>query len=318
MKKSFSLKIAAAIVFVLSILVVLLFCWRHCWFQKSHEGNSTFLVLSTGDCNGVDSIIGIRTAQAIGMDSNQIVYPIESMDNGEYFNLKYPFQSENRVYYTTTDIATGEECIISKSNTAPEWNVDSTYYRKQTEWEIIQKKTGKITYKKVIDNLIYYLLAADTPEIRCYDMTAQTDQLLISDVHPAASFDVREDGAVLYVNETSSIIFRDMDGTEQEMGQGTTACFWEDSKILLVDSSGVSVLSLTDGKSKKVCSVTGTAIVLSPSKTYFALYDETDYKNLKYAYINIVDIATGRINTITSIPDCIYGMAWFNDYYPIN
>ena len=305
---------------IIALCFIVIFCFVFAFYQNQEKSseNCDFFVVSTGDSNGVDTIIGIRTSQAIGEDADQVVYPIESLDNGDYFNLRYPFQSENRIYYTTTDAVTGEECIVSKSNTAPEWNDDSTYYRKQTDWKIILKKPGRITYKKVFDNLIYYLLVTDTAEIRCYDMSSKTDELLISNISPTASFDVHEDGTILYVNEGNSIVLHDVDGTERELGKGTTACFWVNAEIFLVNSSGASILSLTDGKSKKICSVTGTAIMVSPSKTYIALYDESDYKNLEYGYINIIDIATGRICEIKSIPNCIYGMAWFDDYYPIS
>lgn len=321
-KKLYYLKITIIIVFSLVLIISLLLCWLHHSFQKSSENNSSFLVLSTGDCNGVKSILGIRTNQVIDKYSEKTIYPIENLDNGEYFNLKYPFQSANKVYYTTTNYRTGEECIVSKINTKPEWNdnslSNSRYYRKQTNWEVIQKKTGKIKYKKVVGNSIYYLLESDIAEIWRFDMIENKDELLISNVHSDASFDIREDGAILYVNNSSFIIFRDIDGSERQLCQGTTACFWENSKVLLVNSSEVSIFSLTTGKTNKLCSATGNAIILSPSKTYFALYEESFYKNLEYDSIKIVDIATRRINEITNLPNSIYGVAWFDDYYPIS
>lgn len=304
------------------VLIISLLCRIHHNFKKSPENNNSFLVVSTGDCNGVRSILGIRTNQVIDKSSERIVYSIESLDNGEYFNLKYPFQSENAVYYTTTDYRTGEECIISKNNTALEWNdnslSNSEFYRKQIDWKVILKKNGKIKYKKVVGNFIYYLLNSDTSEIRRFDMIENKDELLISNVQSDAGFDIREDGAVLYIDDSSLIIFRDIDGSERQLCQGTTACFWENSKILLVTSSGVNVFSLTTGKTNKLCSSTGKDIILSPSKTYFALCEESIYKNLEYDSIKIVDIATGRINEITNLPNSIYGMAWFEGYYPIS
>lgn len=323
MNKKFSyLKVAIIIAFSLAFIISLTLCWIHHSLKKSSENNSSFLVVSTGDCNGIESILGIRTNQVIDKYSEQIIYPIENLDNGEYFNLKYPFQSANTVYYTTTNYLTGEECIISKINTTLEWNDNSLLtskgYKKNNNWEVILQKTGKIKHKKIVNNFIYYLLESDTSEIWRFDIIENKDELLVSNVNSDASFDVREDGAILYVNDSSFIIFRDINDSENQLCQGTTACFWKNSKILLVNSSGVSIFSLTTGKRNKLCSVTGNTIVLSPSKTYFALYEESVYKNLEYGNIRIVDIATGRINEITNLPNVIYGVAWFNGYYPIS
>ena len=280
-----------------------------------------FLAVSAGDCSGVDTIIGIRSMQAFTDDA--AVHPIESLDNGTYFALKYPFQDGEQVYYTTTHAATGEECIITKTDTQPEWSTfpeqENRYYRKTSVWEPVLRQSGSIRYKIISGDQLYYLLVTkEGAEIRRFDLQTKEDEPLLSGVHPDAGFDADAQGTILYVTADSAVKLRSADGTEQELGQGTAACFYQEQKILLADASGVSIRDLTDGTEQKLCSVTGNAILLSPSRTCIALCSQDESKNLEYDTVTVVELASGRTHTIRTLPDTLHGAAWLDGYYPIS
>lgn len=300
----------------------------------SDEDKSSFFVWSTGDCNGVYNVIGLHTISAIGRTSNQSIYPVDSMDNDKYFNLTYPVQVKNIVYYTTINSNTGENCIIMKNNNEPK-NViyknyksgkNKQYYKRINDWKVILSCDDEITYKCIVEKNIYYAVKRYTSlkksecEIRCYDMENKSDKLLISHVHDRASFDVSMDGSILYVNENNNIILYSAEGIEQNLGIGTAACFSKDNCIIKVADSEVKIVSLMTQTEQKLCDSSGYDIKLSPSGTYVAMqysYENKYGSGLENDAINVIDLSTGRIKEIEMVSSKISGFAWFDDYYPI-
>lgn len=300
----------------------------------SDENKSSFFVWSTGDCNGIYNVIGLHTISAIGYTSNQSIYPVDSMNNEKYFNLTYPIQVENIVYYTTINSTTGENCIIMKKNNEPQnviYNNPKTgkkrrYYKRTNEWKVILSCEDEITYKCVVGKCIYYIVKRNIAlnesecEIRCYDMENNSDKLLISHVHNRASFDVSMDGSILYVNENNNIILYRKEGNEHNLGIGTAACFGKDNCIIKVADSELKIVSLITQKEQKLCDSYGYDIKLSPSGTYVAIqysYENKYGSGLENDAINVIDLSTGRIKEIDTASSKISGFAWFDDYYPI-
>ena len=302
--------------------------------QISDENKSSFFVWSTGDCNGVYNVIGLHTISVIGQTSNQSIYPVDLLDNDEFFSLTYPVQINNIVYYTTINSKTGENCIIMKNNYDPqniiynnsESGKKKQYYKRINDWKVILSCDDEITYKCVVEKNIYYAVKRYTSlkesecEIRCYDMENKSDKLLISHVHDRASFDVSMDGSILYVNENNNIILYRTEGIEQNLGIGTAACFSKDNCIIKIADSEVKIVSLITQREQKLCDSSGYDIKISPSGTYVAIqysYENKYGSGLENDAINVLDLSTGRIKEIDMVSSKISGFAWFDDYYPI-
>ena len=297
-------------------------------YHKSEE-ESSFFSWSTGDCNGVYTISGMRTKCAIDTLTKAKVYPIDSLDNNEYFGLKYPAQSENIVYYTTTSVKTGKDCIIAKINQEPDWTVftdektgaENKYYRKNNNWNFVLSQDGEITYKCIAGNKLYYVLKYNSSnDIHCFDLQNKTDEIIITNIHEKASFDVNTDGSILYVTENNQITLHNTENQENYFGIGKTACFWNHENILLVNDSGVYTSSFTGENKHKLCNASGYDVKLSASGTYIALqdsYENTFGSGMEQDKICIIDISTGRTQELTAIPNVICGFAWLCNYFPI-
>lgn len=106
-------KVNIAIIGIAIIFVMLFFTINKFHYKFSDE-ESDFFVWSTGGCNGIYTILGMRTDNVTGVYRGYQVYPIDSLDNKEFVGLTYPFQINDTIYYTTTDTETSEKCIISK------------------------------------------------------------------------------------------------------------------------------------------------------------------------------------------------------------
>ena len=302
--------------------------------NTSEENKSTFFVWSASDCNGVCTLLGMRTSDAIYKSSDQRVFPIESLENSNYFGLTYPVQSENYVYYTTTDTKTAKSCIVRKTNSEPDWTIvtdeqtgtKNKYYKRNNNWDVLISENGDITYKCVVNDMVYYSVRQDTLlgekhcEIHAFHLNDKKEEVIITDVCSKSSFDVSSDGKILYVNTDHQIILQDSQGHEENLGTGTTGCFKNDETILLVTDSGLYINSLKENKKNKLCEASGYDIKLSPSSTYAALqysYENLFGSGIEYDSICIIDLSTGRFQEITVMPSLIYGFAWFNEYFPI-
>lgn len=325
-------KIKIMLIGIIVIFVIIGLLINSSKIRFSNE-SSTFFVWSTGDCNGVYTISGMHTADAIGLYIKNKVYPVDSLDNNNFFGLTYPFQVNNTVYYTTTNTQTGESCIITKTNSDPEKmictnlkeDIELTYYRKNNIFEYVISKNNNITYKRVKGNKLYYIikygaLASNAMcEIWCFNLNDKTDELLISNVHHKASFDVDSNGNILYVNRNNEIILWSPDGSEKNLDIGMAACFGNNENILIATDSILYSFSLDDQKKRKICNATGYYMELSLSGTYLALQNSVSEKPaVENDFIQIIDLDTRRLRKIKAAPDTLFGMAWFQEYNPIN
>lgn len=309
--------------FLLGILCISIFSFL--WYlhndrNRSDENIASFFVWSTGDCNGVYTISGMHTGNAIGAYDENTVYPVDALDNSDYFGLTYPFQIADTVYYTTTNAQTGENCIVAKIESESE----TTVGKRKHNWEYILSQSDNITDKRLVENRLYYIVkhgALDSNavcEIRCFHMENKTDVQLISNVHPKASFDVDAEGNILYVNTENEVLLWNPNGTQENFETGTSACFWNNTHILKASDAGLYAISLDNHNKQKICRATGYQMELSPSSTYVALQDSTSSKpTIENDFIQIVDLHTGRIEKIEPAPKELFGIAWFQDYYPI-
>ncbi len=297
-------------------------------FCVSSEPRSSFLVWSSGDCNGVRQISGMRAESAIGENDVKTVYPIESLNDGTYTGLTYPFQLNDTLYYTAFHVQTGENCILRKQLTEPELilytdpqnGAEYQKYLRNCEWEQLVSGYDKILHKRVTENALWYLTESSdsgASEIRRFLLDTGEEIVAVENVHPSASFDVRADGALLYVNVNNSIILYD-GSAEQELGNGLCACFLPDGGILTVTEEGMFRRDSAQAKPRRICRTSGNSIMLSPSSAYAAVCERRNYKNMDYDVLYVVDLATGRTEEITSAPPLLYGTAWFSGCYPIS
>ena len=315
-------KKTAILILLICIIIALMSKPVYQKLNVSEEDNRSTLCWSISDCNGIKTIQGIQSFYATGKYSTQSILSGDSLNNSDHFGLSYPFIKDNITYYTTTNRKTAEEGIVAKVendyerfvSNDPQTDIEYQYNIKNNQWNILLSKYGYITYKNIVDDNIYYMInygkSANYSEIWCYNMEQKTDKLVIPKAAVGRSFDVDEAGNILYINIDSMITLRDSNGNEKALEKGMTACFYDDSNIIKVTMSEVSIFDLTNQKERKLCSATGYAIVLSPSKNYIALCGNDYYKNSLYDCLTVIDLATGRINEIEQIPNNIYGISW--------
>jgi hypothetical protein len=303
--------------------VAVLFAWFLQQFlsgaDKTFSSGADFLVWSSSDCNGVKTIQGIHSNIAWTI---QRVHPVESLIIEGCDGLRYPLQSGPMVYYSTRNRASQESSIISRSRENP----NESHSIENVRWDIIFSKSGDITYKRIVDDDLYYMLRENyagrnkTGEIWRYNLTDKSDILLVENTNHKASFDVDENGRILYVNDSGEIILRDFDGNQTSFGQGTTACFFDNSQIIAVTSSKIKIISLSDKKEKSLSKLTGHEIVISPNGLYAAVREIRDHPKfgLTIDYLHVVNLSTGNVNTINVVPDVMYGIEWFVEYHIIS
>lgn len=272
------------------------------------EEQSDFLVWSTGDCNGAYAVLGMRTDNVTGIYNGDQVYPIDSLNNGKFVGLKYPLQVNDIIYYTTTNVETMEDCIISKNGNDIEYIISNNI----------------ITHKRVVEDNLYYIVKHDAStsydmcEIHCFNLKYKTNKMLIDNINANANFDVDDKGNILYINSNNEVVLWGGIENKKTLGTGRTACFWKDDYILIVKDTGLYSFSINNNSSKKLCNATGYHLELSSSNTYVALQDSVSSKSaIKNDYIQVVDLEYGRIEKIKTTPNVVLGFSWLNNCNPI-
>lgn len=268
------------------------------------------------------------------------VYGIDFLDNGEYSDLTYPIQSDDRVYYTTTKLKTGEECIIAKVNSEPKWTefedaqtgFRRKLYRKNVEWNLILTKQGHIKYKQIVGDDVYYLfdesgvVSSDenTCEIRRFNLLTQSDEPIVKDVLSNSSFSVSQEGQLLYCNDLSEMIIQDSNG-KRIICEGSAGCFINNEKVLVATKSSLEIIDLLSNKRDSIITLNNNEticqIALSPNGSIAAIhsiYENEFGPGIFHAKLQVVNLHNNSFKEIDVIPDVLYGVVWLRGYYPIS
>ncbi len=298
------------IILFLIILFIVIFLFSK--QEKYIETNSNYFVWSACNADDTTSVLCTNTIY-FHRNSDFKIEPYANCQKPSYDNLQYPYQYGNTFYYTTTNLKTGEDCILAIPDDKPQDNSTDT-------GEILLSQHGTISYKRATKNTIYYLLHLQngTAQIHAFHKSTKQDTQVVKAVNPDSSFDVREDGAILFVNVDSEIILI-QNGIEQNFGTGTTACFWNEDQIITVTEDGVFTITLSNQKKQKISKKTGYEIVLDPYGDNIALCAKLEYPfgpGFYYTAIYVMDLKNKYTLEIPCVPETCYGIAWFSTEYP--
>ncbi len=258
---------------------------------------------SSYDIVGNKSICGFRPYDLRWGEFKPVI--LDYLDNDEYVGLSYPYQFQDIVYYTSKIKETEEACIVSR-------------YGGNTE--LILKKHGNITYKKISENNLYYLYAN---ALWKYNLTEKIDELIIGEVDEFYGFDIDEKGRLLYTSKDGNIQVYDT-GESKIITEGRVAKFIDSNNIVFANEDKILTKNLTAGDEKVIKKgVKCINILLTPSRTsFFYIHQEypPTYLDEGHHYDKLgVMMTNGKHNrNIPCLPKYTYGMElldYYNDYY---
>ena len=258
------------------------------------------IVWSAYDYTLTKSISGILTSR------HGIFEIFDYLNSEEYNGLSYPYQHEDIIYYTTQNLIAGKDSIISRT-------AEETHF--------ILSHQGDITYKKIYDSQLYYII---NKQIRKFDMHTEHDMEVINDVNPDFGFDINSAGEILYTSALSEelMLLRPTDSQASRICDGRAAKFIDDDNIVFAFSDKIYRFNLIDQNRKVVKNrVNCTYILLNPLKTHIIFthmrptVDAPDMYAFEELYIMSVNGRNCRqINGFRShIPNtATYGIEWID------
>ena len=285
------------------VILLLLFCGIAIAAFQSVPATFTniedgLIVWSTYDFTSAKSISGIQTSRY--GDFNIYDY----LRSETYVGLSYPYKYGAKVYYTTEKQDTGEECIVERAG---------------GETTLILSQYGKITYKKMHDDHLYYIFEN---QIRKLDMSANIDTEIVNGVEPTYGFDINSIGEILYTSAFADklMLLKPVDNTAITICDGRAAKFIDDDNIIFAESDKIYRMSLANNKTKVIKSkVNCTYILLNPAKTHIIYTclkptpDAPDMYAFEELYVMSIDGKNHKmVNGFRrNIPDSkTYGIGW--------
>jgi hypothetical protein len=247
---------------------------------------------STNDYKSVKSISGIKTLY------KGYFYSFDYLDSEKYIGLSFPYQHGDIMYYTSQEKDTGEECIIARA---------------KEEISFLLSKKGKITYKKIYDNQLYYILDND---IRRFDLNTGKDIEIISNVQTTYGFDINSRGEILYTVGYVMLLNSDYT-TAIKICDGKAAKFIDDDNIIYTNTDRICCMNLgsqniTVIREKVNC----IYILLTPTRTHAFYINMTPAKDagdmFTYETLYVMLLNGKNHNVIHGYPHDTYGIEWIN------